>query len=65
MLHRVVGYKLSDMSEVLTASIIRAIARQKAPLKRRSICMKLHGETSEKAAIFFNNNIFYYCYVLI
>jgi hypothetical protein len=37
---------LTDVSEVFTASIIRAIA-----LKRRTVCAGLHGATTQKTFI--------------
>jgi hypothetical protein len=50
--------KLTDISEVCTASIIRVISygsddgRQYAPLKRRSTSTWLHGATSQKTLNF-------------
>jgi hypothetical protein len=56
MLRRVVSWKLTDVSEVLTASIVRAMSwcRQRVSLKCLSICARLHGTTSQETVIFTN-----------
>jgi hypothetical protein len=47
---------LTNISDVLTASIIRLVARmiwrQCTPLKCQSVCIRLRGTTSHKTAIF-------------
>jgi hypothetical protein len=50
----VVWKKLTDISEVLTASIIRVILtmERKGPLKRLSVSTRLHSATSPNTIIF-------------
>jgi hypothetical protein len=50
MLRLPVSYKLTDVSEVLTAAIIREMEKV-STLKRRSASTRLHGATSQKAII--------------
>jgi hypothetical protein len=48
---------MTIVSEVLTASIIRAMnLMMEAPLKHQSISNKLHSATSHKTVISANNN---------
>jgi len=51
MLRRVVSLKYTDVSKVLSASIIRA-------LKHRPTSIRLHGTVSPKDVIFITRNVY-------
>jgi prophage antirepressor-like protein len=51
MLYLAVWYILTDIAEMLAASVLRAILGQYDPDERRSASARLHSATSQRKAV--------------